>query len=83
MFRETLLLVQSLFTSSVSNNEKVTCYHCGEKSRKNLTVYVQFSGLIRPVCCQGCAAILKTVEELGIHDEYKQSKITVYHDKKQ
>lgn len=56
-------------------NNKITCYHCGEKSRPSITVYVRFDGEIRAVCCYGCAAILKTVEELGMHDEYKSHKI--------
>ena len=43
--------------------EKVICYHCGEQSTPSRTLYITFEGETRAVCCSGCAAILKTVEE--------------------
>ena len=55
--------------------EKVICYHCGEQSTPSRTLYITFEGETRAVCCSGCAAILKTVEELGICDEYHAHKI--------
>lgn len=68
---------QNLILKLTKSQEKITCYHCGEKSRKKDTVYVRFDGKIRPVCCYGCAAVLKTVEELGMHEEYQSSKIKI------
>jgi hypothetical protein len=66
---------QKLILKLTNSEEKITCYHCAEKSRKKDTVYVSFDGEIRPVCCYGCAAVLKTVEDLGMHEEYLNSKI--------
>lgn len=67
--------INTFFRSLITDEEKISCYHCGEKSKKSLTVYIQFDGEIRPVCCHGCAAILKTIEELEMHDEYHSHKI--------
>ena len=53
---------------------KINCYHCGDKSTPRRTVYVRFDGETRAVCCNGCAAILKTVEELGMIDDYLAHK---------
>lgn len=58
-------------------DNKISCYHCGEKSRRSQTIYVFFGGATRPVCCHGCAAILKTVEELDMHAEYHAHKINI------
>lgn len=77
MLRRLLSLIQSLFKTFNTAEEKISCYHCGEKSKKSLTIYVHFDGAIRPVCCHGCAAILKTIEELGMHDEYRANKIKI------
>ena len=68
---------KSFFHKYASREEKITCYHCGEKSRKSLTIYIQFDGEPRPVCCHGCAAILNTVDELDMHDEYRAHKIQI------
>lgn len=76
MFESLHSSLSSLF-SHKDDSEKITCYHCGEKSRKKDTVYVKFEGEIRPVCCYGCAAVLKTVEELDMHEEYRNSRINI------
>ncbi|OYY40566.1 MAG: hypothetical protein B7Y56_15925 [Gallionellales bacterium 35-53-114] len=81
MLRRLHSLLRSLLKVLLTTDTKISCYHCGEKSRKSQTLYVFFNGATRPVCCYGCAAILKTVEELGMHDEYQTSKInTPYND---
>ena len=67
--------IKSLIIKLLTAEEKIACFHCGEKSKLSLTVYVQFDGATRATCCHGCAAILKTVEELGMHDEYLAHKI--------
>jgi len=67
--------LRSLFSAIITTEEKISCYHCGEKSGRSRTVYVIFENTRQPVCCYGCAAVLKAVEELGIHDEYHASKI--------
>lgn len=68
-------LLNSLRRLLPDKDVKIVCYHCTDKSKKSKTVYVEFDGQIRPVCCQGCAAILRTVENLGIQEEYKARKI--------
>jgi hypothetical protein len=62
--------------------EKITCYHCGDKSHPRRTFYMQFDHAIRPLCCNGCATILRTVEELGMREEYlaHKSQITTHHE---
>jgi Putative metal-binding domain of cation transport ATPase len=77
MPRLLLSSIRSLLQTLTSSEEKISCYHCAEQSRKSLTVYIHFDHQIRPVCCHGCAAILKTVEELGMHDEYHANKIHI------
>lgn len=77
MFRSLNSLTRNLFHQLISREERIICYHCGEQSKKSLTVYIHFEHQIRPVCCYGCAAILKTIEELGMHDEYHASKIHI------
>ena len=69
--------IKAFFNTLTTGNEKITCYHCGEKSKKSATLYINFDGAIRPVCCHGCASILNTVEELGIHEEYRANKIQI------
>jgi hypothetical protein len=69
--------IKIFFSNWTAGNERITCYHCGEKSKKNVTLYIDFDGAIRPVCCYGCAAILNTVDELGIHEEYLANKIQI------
>lgn len=54
--------------------EKLECFHCGEMVKRRRAVFMQFDGASRTLCCHGCAAILKTVEELGMRDEYYAGK---------
>jgi ribosomal protein S27E len=78
MFQTIFSFARTVINAALPSEEKVTCYHCGEKSRKSVTVYVRFDSLTRPVCCYGCAAILRTVEELNMQEEYYNSKIANY-----
>jgi hypothetical protein len=75
MYQKLLKAIQTLFGTDHLSGAKISCYHCGEKSTPSRTVYVQFEGDNRAVCCNGCAAILKTVEELGMNEEYHAHKI--------
>ena len=72
-----LSFIGSWFNSGAKRGSKISYYHYSEKSTPSRTVYVQFEGQQRAVCCHGCAAILKTVEELGMCDEYRAHKIQV------
>ena len=69
--------IVKILLSLLATEEKISCFHCNEKSSKSLTIYISFDGLTRPVCCHGCAAVLKTVEALGMHQEYYDSRINV------
>jgi len=75
MLPKLLHSIRSLLNSDHIPTERISCYHCGEKSTPSRTIYVLFDGSIRAVCCHGCAAILKTVEELGMREEYLAHKI--------
>lgn len=55
-------------------SEKLPCFHCGELVRRRRAVYAQFDGASRVVCCHGCAAILKTVEQMGMTQQYQEQK---------
>ena len=55
--------------------EKIDCYHCGEKMRKMKALTVKFNGLTYPVCCHGCLAVLRTVEQNGLTAQYLQAKV--------
>lgn len=58
-----------------SSVNKIACYHCGDLSSSSRTVYVVFDGNIKPVCCRGCAAILKYTEQSGLQDAYLEHKL--------
>lgn len=77
MFQYLQSRFNSLLIKYAKSENKIVCFHCGEKSKLSLTVYVQFDGATRATCCHGCGAILQTVEELGIHDEYFAHKINI------
>jgi hypothetical protein len=80
MLRNFLHAARSLLIADHASVKKISCYHCGDKSIPSRTIYVHFDGSMRAVCCNGCAAILKTVEELGMRDEYLAHKIQIpYH----
>ncbi len=79
MFAFTSKLLRSIFDRT-DNPNGIVCFHCGELSRPKDTVYVLFEGARQPVCCFGCAAVLKTVEELDMTVEYKASKAQYFKD---
>ena len=70
-----LVSIKTAFIRNLTPAKKISCYHCGEKSSPSRTIYVQFNGEIRAVCCNGCAAILKTVADLDMLDSYLANKI--------
>jgi len=55
-------------------SEKLPCFHCGDLVRRRRAVHVQFDGAARIVCCHGCASILKTVEQMGMVQQYREQK---------
>lgn len=55
-------------------SEKLPCFHCGDLVKRRHAVDVQFDGAARTVCCHGCAAILKTVEQMGMVQQYREQK---------
>ncbi|MBC3906412.1 heavy metal translocating P-type ATPase metal-binding domain-containing protein [Undibacterium umbellatum] len=59
---------------SFKTGEKIDCFHCGEKMRKSNALTVQFNGYTQPVCCHGCLAILSTVEQNNLVNEYMKNK---------
>lgn len=79
MILKLLKIIVSAFKLShgTSISSKIICYHCGEKSSPKRTIYVRFNGTIQPVCCNGCAAILTTVAETGLVDQYLTHKIMI------
>lgn len=77
MFNNFRDLVSYIFRHPYPLSNKITCYHCGEKSTPSRTLYVNFQGADRSVCCNGCAAILKTVDELGMCEEYQSQKAQI------
>lgn len=74
MIQIPLKYIRSILNSSFNHANKITCYHCGESSSPKRTIYIDFDRNIRPVCCNGCAAILKTVKNLEMYDEYHAQK---------
>jgi hypothetical protein len=74
LIQRTVTFLMSVVTDLFTPAAKITCYHCGDKSHPRRTVYIQFDNAIRPVCCNGCATILRTVEELGMREEYLAHK---------
>jgi hypothetical protein len=70
--------LSSLFATAIAERqvaaEKLECFHCGEMVKRRRAVFMQFDGASRTLCCHGCAAILKTVEELDMYSDYYSSK---------
>lgn len=75
MLHKLLHSIRSEFKENHPAVKRISCYHCGEKSIPSRTLYVYFDGSNRAVCCNGCAAILQTVEELGMREEYLAHKV--------
>jgi len=82
MRRKLLYSIRSLFNGNGASSNNICCYHCGEYSTPRRTIYVQFDGTSRAVCCNGCAAILGTIEEFGMSEEYLAHKIQIHDNQK-
>ncbi|WP_369123423.1 heavy metal translocating P-type ATPase metal-binding domain-containing protein [Undibacterium fentianense] len=54
--------------------ERCLCYHCGESMRVEGALTVNFQHVLRPVCCHGCLAVLNTIQQNGLTEEYLRSK---------
>lgn len=53
----------------------MACFHCGDAVRQSRAVEVKFDGEVRRVCCHGCAAVLKTVEQMEMQQQYYEQKM--------
>jgi hypothetical protein len=54
--------------------EKVTCFHCEESVRKKNVIMSEFDGKLRPLCCHGCVAVLKMIEQNHLVAQYHQAR---------
>ncbi|MBI3286014.1 MAG: heavy metal translocating P-type ATPase metal-binding domain-containing protein [Burkholderiales bacterium] len=66
-------LWEAIFPSGTAG-EKIDCYHCGERMRKTYVLTTRFNGAAYPVCCHGCLAVLRAVENNGLTLQYVQDK---------
>jgi hypothetical protein len=69
--------VFSLLTSMfpvLKREEKIVCFHCGEKMVKAHALVINFDRSPQSVCCHGCLAILRTVEQNQLVSEYLLSR---------
>jgi hypothetical protein len=57
-----------------SAHEKIHCFHCDEKMRKEHALLAVFNGNPEPVCCHGCLAVLQTIERNGMTKQYLHNK---------
>jgi hypothetical protein len=63
-----------LHFSRFFKREKCLCFHCGESMRKEKALMATFQQQQHPVCCYGCLAVLKTIENNNLVDDYLRSK---------
>ena len=63
--------------SSTRQQNKVCCFHCGDYVSQRRVVRCDFDGASRELCCHGCAAVLRMVEENGLTSQYWQDKSTL------
>ena len=66
--------VDSIF-SCFQTSEKINCFHCNERMKKQNALFVNFNGSSQPVCCHGCLVILQFIERSGMTQQYLQAKI--------
>ncbi|WP_432453090.1 MULTISPECIES: heavy metal translocating P-type ATPase [unclassified Agarivorans] len=52
-------------------NKGSHCFHCNELIPKGFKLDVMILGKPQPMCCQGCAAVAKTIIDSGLEDYYK------------
>ncbi|UPW20541.1 cadmium-translocating P-type ATPase [Agarivorans sp. TSD2052] len=53
----------------VSN--RTVCFHCNEQIPSGFVLDVTILGQAQAMCCQGCAAVAKTIIDSGLDDYYK------------
>ncbi|MFZ6656083.1 heavy metal translocating P-type ATPase metal-binding domain-containing protein [Undibacterium sp. TJN19] len=66
-------LLASMFPV-LKGEEKVLCFHCGEKIAKTHALVITFNRSAQSVCCHGCLTILRTVEQSQLVGEYLLSR---------
>jgi Putative metal-binding domain of cation transport ATPase len=59
---------------SFQAREKIHCFHCDEKMRKDNALIAVFNGASHPVCCHGCVAVLQAIENNGMALQYLHAK---------
>lgn len=64
----------SHYLSRFFKREKCTCFHCGERMRKEGALMATFQNERQPVCCHGCLAVLNTIQKNGLIEAYLQAK---------
>lgn len=63
-----------VFLRRFSTGEKIHCFHCDEKMRKENALLAAFNGNAEPVCCHGCLAILQVIVRNGMTTQYLHIK---------
>ncbi|MFZ6672540.1 heavy metal translocating P-type ATPase metal-binding domain-containing protein [Undibacterium sp. Xuan67W] len=59
---------------SLRSGEKIACFHCDELMRKQQAVEVKFDSEMQLVCCHGCAAVLKAIEQANLIAQYRHAR---------
>ncbi|MBC3892566.1 heavy metal translocating P-type ATPase metal-binding domain-containing protein [Undibacterium sp. LX40W] len=57
--------------------ERCQCFHCGEQMRVKNALSLCVRDVSQPMCCHGCLAILQTIIQNDLLDEYLANKSTV------
>lgn len=70
----TLPRVLHRFYNGLRSGGRVACYHCNEKVSVRRVVNASFAGVMRPLCCHGCAAVLNAIEKNGLTEQYLLTK---------
>jgi len=57
--------------SDAAGSGVLDCFHCGLPVPKGLDIEAFVLGAPRAMCCHGCAAVARTLEEQGLADYYR------------
>ena len=67
-------LIFDVISAAFQAREKINCFHCDEKMRKDNALIAVFNGARYPVCCHGCLAVLQTIENNDMTMQYLATK---------
>ncbi|MBC3916291.1 heavy metal translocating P-type ATPase metal-binding domain-containing protein [Undibacterium sp. CY18W] len=59
---------------SLRTGGRLNCFHCDETMRERNALTVTFNGSPQQVCCHGCLAILRTIEQNHLVAAYLKNK---------